>query len=153
MGVGPPPGTPRRPFLVAVPASIAGLVLQWSRFLTGRYHQYRGRLVIFDRYMEDPWLPLPPGTSVLRRIGRRIRSAISCPPADLMLVLDAPGTAMFARKGEHSAGHLEAQRQRYLRLGERIPNVVVIDATAGADPVARRAAELLWRRLVATSPT
>jgi hypothetical protein len=67
-----------------------------------------------------------------------------------MLVLDAPGTAMFARKGEHSPDHLEAQRQRYLRLGDRIPNVVVIDATAGADPVARRAAELLWGRLVAT---
>ena len=150
MGVGPPPGTPRKRFLLAASASAAGLLLQWWRFLTGRYHQYRGRLVIFDRYMEDPWLPLPPGASVARRIGRRVRSAISCPPADLMVVLDAPGAAMFGRKGEHSAGLLEAQRERYLRLGDRVPNVIVVDTTAGAEAVARRVAGLLWERLVAT---
>ena len=68
------------------------------RFLAGLYHQYRGRLVIFDRYMEDPWLPLPAGAPLPRRIGRRVRAAISCPPADLMLVLDAPGTEMYARE-------------------------------------------------------
>ena len=147
MGVGPPPGTPRKPFLLAAPAAAGGLLLQWSRFLAGRYHQYRGRLVIFDRYMEDPWLPLPAGSSMTRRIGRRVRAAISCPPADLMLVLDAPGAAMYARKGEHSAHLLEQQRQRYLRLGERVPNVFIIDGTAGADAVARRAMGLIGERL------
>jgi thymidylate kinase len=150
MGVGPPPGTPRKPFVLAAPASAGGLLLQWSRFLAGRYHQYRGRLVIFDRYMEDPWLPLPAGASLPRRIGRRVRAAISCPPADLMLVLDAPGSEMYARKGEHSATLLEVQRQRYLRLGERVPHAIVIDATAGTDAVARRAAALIWRRLQVT---
>ena len=150
MGVGTPPGTPRKRLLLEVPASAAGLLLQWSRFLAGRYHQYRGRLVIFDRYMEDPWLPLPARSSLMRRIGRRVRAAIACPPADLMIVLDAPGTAMFARKGEHSPDLLEVQRQRYRRLGERIPNVVIIDATAGTESVARQAAGLVWRRLQVT---
>jgi hypothetical protein len=103
-------------------------------------------MVLFDRYMEDPWLPLPADVSVARRLGRRVRAAVSCPPADLMLVLDAPGSEMFARKGEHSAAQLEKLRQRYLRLGERIPNVVVLDATSGADAMARQASELIWRR-------
>lgn len=80
-------------------------------------------------------------------MGRRVRAALSCPPADLMLVLDAPGAAMYARKGEHSANLLEVQRQRYRRLGERVPHVIVIDATEGADAVARRAATLVWRTL------
>jgi hypothetical protein len=103
-------------------------------------------MVIFDRYMEDPWLPLPANTTILRRVGRRVRAAVSCPPADLMLVLDAPGAEMFSRKGEHSASLLEEQRQRYLRLGERIPNVVVLDATTGARAVQRKTAGLIWRR-------
>lgn len=146
MGVGPPPGTNRRVLLMAVPASLVGLGRQWVRFLVGRYNQMRGRMVLFDRYMEDPWLPLPADVSVARRLGRRVRAAVSCPPADLMLVLDAPGSEMFARKGEHSAAQLEKLRQRYLRLGERIPNVVVLDATSGADAMARQASELIWRR-------
>jgi hypothetical protein len=146
MGVGPPPGTHRKPLVVAAPASIVGLARQWLRFLAGRYHQLRGRMVIFDRYMEDPWLPLPSDASTLRRIGRRVRAAVSCPPADLMLVLDASGSQMFARKGEHSARLLEEQRQRYLRLGERVPNVVVLDAMSGASAVARQASVHIWRR-------
>jgi hypothetical protein len=64
-----------------------------------------------------------------------------------MLVLDSPGAAMYARKGEHSAHLLEQQRQRYLRLGERVPNVFIIDGTSGADAVARRAMGLIGERL------
>jgi hypothetical protein len=138
----PEPGGAHIPGLSA----LIGFAIQWGAWLVGFSHMARGRLVVFDRYTEDAFLPPGPGESRWKRIGRRIRARIACPPPDLTIVLDAPGEVMFRRKGEHSPERLERQRRRYLGLRGRLPNVVVVDATASQDDVRREATAELWRR-------
>jgi len=122
----------------------ATLTRQWWRCLVGRYHRARGRMVLFDRYAYDALIPpaKPP-----RRLGRWRRRllAAACPAPDLVVLLDAPGDVLFARKKEHSAAVLERQRQGYLELRRRLPQMVVVDATKDVRSVCRRVTSLIWQ--------
>ena len=126
-------------------SAIVGIALQWRRWLAAAWDRARGRVVIFDRYTEDAWLP-----STRRgrraRIGRRLRSMLACPRPDLLVVLDAPASVMFARKGEHDPTTLDVERRRYLALSGR-PNVLVVDAARPAADVTADILEALWDRM------
>lgn len=116
--------------------------------LTARYHRLRGRLVLLDRIAYDTQLP----GSVDNSVGGRITAAVAHrlgPRPDLLMVLDAPGEVMFARKGEHSVEVLERWRQAYLALAERLPMSVVLDATSPQSVVVNRGTDLVWRRFSA----
>lgn len=126
------------------------LLTQWRRYLTARYHQAAGRLVIFDRYAYDALLPSPRPQGLPRRI-RRWLLAHACPPPDLVVLLDAPAEVLFARKGEHGVEALETQRQSYLALRQRIPQMVVVDATSGIEATRRRVSSLIWQAYVRRS--
>ncbi len=110
-----------------------------------RLHQWRGRLVVFDRYTLDARLPAGKPESARTRL-RRWLLGHACPLPDLVIVLDAPAELLHARKGEHTLAGLEAQRQRYLSLRGRIPHVVVVDAAREPDDVRRRVTALIWDR-------
>jgi thymidylate kinase len=108
-----------------------------------RYQQLRGRLVLLDRCPDEAVLPGNPPAGW----GGRLVSALFvrlAPRPDLLVVLDAPGTVMFARKGEHSAALLERQRQEYLRLAARADHGVVIDATQTPGEIRRSVLGRLW---------
>ncbi len=124
------------------------LFIQWRRYLIARYHQARGRLVIFDRYTFDALLPPRHILSGLGRL-RRWLLAHACPPPDLVLMLDAPGEVLYARKGEHNADILEQQRQQYLALRPYLPQMVVVDASHDAERVRREAMAVIWRTYTA----
>lgn len=136
---------PIRPTRAPVPGVglASRLVTQWRRYLTARYHQARGWLVVCDRYTYDalltPHWPLNP----LRR-ARRWLLAHACPAPDLVLILDAPGEVLYARKGEHSPAVLEQQRQGYLRLQPSLPQSVVVNAARDADQVRHEVTALIW---------
>jgi SAM-dependent methyltransferase len=66
------------------------------------------------------------------------------PDPDVLLVLDAPGEVMFARKGEHSAEILEGRRQAYLQLADSLPQARVLDAVQPQDEVQRLATDIVW---------
>lgn len=121
------------------------LATQWSRYLAGRYHQGRGRWVLFDRYAYDSLLPSAKRLGPLRRLRRRLLG-LACPAPDLVVVLDAPGAVLFSRKKEHSPERLEQQRQGYLDLRGRVPRMVVVDATAESEEVCRKVTSLMWNR-------
>jgi thymidylate kinase len=110
------------------------LLTLWLRYLEGRYHQTRGRLVVFDRYCYDARVP---PAQRLRWSGRLSRwlLAHACLAPDLVLVLDAPGEVAFRRKGEHSVGRLECERRVYLALQRKIPRLQVVDAARAAAAV------------------
>ncbi|CAA9245037.1 MAG: Transcription-repair coupling factor [uncultured Acidimicrobiales bacterium] len=108
-------------------------------------HRRRGRIVIFDRYPYDAFLPVPEATPRRTR-ARRALLAHACPAPDLLVVLDAPTEVLRARKDEHPPEKIEAQRQRYAQLAERLPNGVVVDSTPGAEAVRRHVTALLWAR-------
>jgi len=114
------------------------LTVQWRRYLQARYAQARGHLVVFDRYAYDALLPQPQRRNPLKRL-RRWLLAHACPPPHLVLVLDAPAEVLYARKGEHTVGKLESQRQAYRSLQTRLSNVTILDATREAEHVRRQA--------------
>jgi thymidylate kinase len=120
------------------------LLRQWRRYLRARYRQAKGELVVFDRYAYDALLPAPRRLGTLGR-ARRWLLARACPPPDLALLLDVPGEVLFARKGEHDPERLEAQRQWYLALQARRPEIVRLDATTDAETVRRTAIAFIWR--------
>lgn len=111
-----------------------------------RWGRLRGRVVLGDRFAHDALL----AGSVDRSLGGRIVTALAGRVAaepDLVLLLDAPGEVMFARKGEHTPALLEERRQDYLRLAERFADAVVLDAAAPLAEVVERAAAEVWARL------
>ncbi|MGI8589167.1 MAG: hypothetical protein ACR2M0_16010 [Chloroflexia bacterium] len=120
----------------------------WSRYLTAQYHQAMGRLVIFDRYTYDALLP-PGGPFLWMKRPYFWLLAHACPAPDLVLVLDAPGEVMFARKGEETPAELEAARQRFLSLQERIPQLEVVDVTRPQEAVRVDVVDRIWQCYVA----
>ncbi|PNI08792.1 hypothetical protein CXX84_09410 [Arthrobacter sp. AFG7.2] len=117
--------------------------------LAARYHSLRGRVVLMDRLAFDALLP---GSQARSRLGA-LTDAFALrfqPRPDLVLVLDAPGELMFARKGEHSPQILEGWRNAYLELAEDIPSAYILDAGESASTVRLKATELLWNVLAGT---
>jgi thymidylate kinase len=107
----------------------------WRRYLRGRLHQARGRLVVFDRYVLDAAVPHPLRLTRLQRMSRWLDFYL-CPPPDLVLVLDAPGDVMHRRKGEYHAQMLEDWRRHFRELQRRFPDVVeIVDASQEKDAV------------------
>ncbi|MBX3011403.1 MAG: hypothetical protein KF832_07835 [Caldilineaceae bacterium] len=123
---------------------VGRLATQWQRYLTARYQQARRKLVIFDRYTYDALLPTRKPQSRLQQ-WRRWALAHACPAPDLVILLDAPGEMLYARKGEHSAEFLEEQRQFYRSLQPRLRQMVIVDATQNADRVRQRVIAQIWR--------
>ena len=133
-------GPPRPKRAVNVPGRETGALLlrAWGPYLIGRYHQARGRLVIFDRYTYDALMAAPARGDWRSRAYYWLLGH-GCPAPDLTFVLDASGSVMYARKGEHSPEQLESQRGRFLALSKRLPRAAVLDASGPEDAVRRAA--------------
>ena len=116
---------------------------QWMRMLKAAYHRRRGRLVLFDRYSYDAMLPRR--VRHTRRSGtRRWLLAHACPRPDLVVVLDAPGELLHARKGEHDVAFLEREREAFRALVPRLPRALLVDASRDADLVCREVTAAIW---------
>jgi thymidylate kinase len=124
------------------------LCVHWARYLTARFHQARGRLVVIDRYVYDAVAPHPQRLGLLRRASRWVDGR-SCPPPDMTVVLDVPGAQMYARKGAYTPEMLEEWRQHFLTLGRRVPGLEVVDATRPAAVVQADVTERIWLRYAA----
>jgi thymidylate kinase len=98
------------------------------RYLVAQYHRTLGRMVVFDRYVYDALVAAHRSSGLPKWLYMWVLGH-ACPAPDLVLVLDAPGEVMFARKGEESPEVLETQRQGLLALRGRVPHVQVVDAT------------------------
>ena len=147
MGLYQNPAPRRTRRLRPVPRSAKRVATQWGRWLEGAYHRRRGRLVVFDRYTYDAQVPNR------FRHGRRGRArrwilAHSCPPPDLVVLLDAPSEVMYSRKGEHDLALLERQRKAYRALLRRLPRSVVVDASAEPERVRPEVTAAIWREYI-----
>ena len=137
--------------LIGVPLKglrlVARLAEHGYRVSMARYHALRGRFVIFDRFVYDSWLN-PKPSSLMSRL-RRVILESGWPTPDLVILLDAPGDILFARKKEHSPEWLEDNRQRYLRLTTRVPQMKIVDATRPESEVRHEITQLIWQRYAA----
>ncbi|MDQ4142746.1 MAG: hypothetical protein M3198_03225 [Actinomycetota bacterium] len=109
----------------------AWIVLRWGkawRRLLGAYARaWRGSVVLCDRYPVEVLATRPRRT----RLGAPIERALFgrlVPLPDALVVLDAPGEALFVRKGEHSPEILERWRRGYVEsLGPKGARIVSTD--------------------------
>jgi ADP-heptose:LPS heptosyltransferase/O-antigen/teichoic acid export membrane protein len=121
----------------------ARLPKAWSRYVLATYHVARGRVVVFDRYVYDALVSANQPGSWLKRAYMWVLGH-SCPAPDLVLILDAPGEVMYARKGEDTPEALEAQRQGLLALRSSGPHVQVVDVTREATAVQADVLTRIW---------
>jgi thymidylate kinase len=118
----------------------------WGRYLVAQYHQLRGRLVIFDRYVYEALLPPAPPWLRLKRVYFWLLARVVPHPA-AVVVLDAPGHVTYARKQENPPHQLDSERRLYAALAARVPSFELIDAAAPPSVVHAEISELVWRRL------
>lgn len=119
------------------------------RYGIGLLASVRGRLVLFDRYTYDAAAPPTGRFQGLKRMYFAV--LLHCAPApDLVVLLDAPGELLFARKGEMDPATLDAYRKavfgHVLRLRGRAgrPQVVTIDATQEPSRVSADVTAAIW---------
>jgi thymidylate kinase len=117
----------------------------WARYGKARWHRTLGRLVLFDRYTYDAYLPPEKPFVTLKRAYFWLL-AHSSPPPDLVILLDVPSQEAAARKPDEADPGHERHRLRLLELRQRLARMVVVDATRAPAVVRSEATELLWRR-------
>jgi len=108
------------PLHVPIVSFAIGTVIQWARWIRGWLLARGGSNVIFDRYTEEALLVDRPDAPARRRVARIVRRVVACPRPDLLVVLDAPATMMFERKGELTPADLDVDRARYLEFATRL---------------------------------
>jgi thymidylate kinase len=99
-------------------------ILSWA-------FQAQGYLVLYDRHFVYDFSSsvAPPGPELLSRRLHRWWLERLYPRPDLVIFLDAPGSALYSRKKELTPSELERRRQAFLRVGKQLPNFVLVDAT------------------------
>jgi thymidylate kinase len=117
----------------------------WSVLWPGYARAWRGEIVIFDRHPIEvlavrprrTWL----GGPVERSLARRL-----IPWPDAVVVLDAPGDVLYARKGEHSPEILERWRRGYLDEF-RSRGAAVVSTLGGLERAVGETSAVVWEAL------
>jgi thymidylate kinase len=118
----------------------------WRRYLLAQYHQLRGRLVIFDRYVYEARVPpKPPLAGLKRPYFWLLAHAVPAPGA--VVVLDAPGAVAYARKHENRPAALDEHRLVYRRVASSVPGAELVDASRELTDVCADVTAIVWRRL------
>ncbi len=118
----------------------------WRRYQEGRHMVAQGRLVIFDRYVYDAAAPTSEPLSGFAWRERQIAARL-LPRPDFLYVLDAPGAVMAERGRGGTAGELEDRRWFFRQMRQRLPGMVLIDATRDRETVLADAVAPIWRAI------
>jgi thymidylate kinase len=109
-----------------------------------QYHQSRGRVVIFDRYVYEAMLPAQPPLAALKSAYFRLL-ARSIPQPSAGVVLDVAGHVAYRRKQENPPAELESERRVYAGLTNHLSSLQVVDASADAEDVKAEITAIIWR--------
>jgi thymidylate kinase len=96
----------------------------WRILFPGYLAAWRGQIVLCDRHPIETLAIRPRQTRTGAWLERLLFGRLT-PKPDLVLVLDAPGETLYARKGEHSPDILESLRRRYLDAFAPLGAVVI----------------------------
>jgi thymidylate kinase len=103
---------------------------------------WRGDIVLCDRHPLEALALEPDGGGLRGALGRLV------PWPDAIVVLDAPGDVLFARKGEHSPERLEQWRRAY-RDTFAPRGATIVPATGELSESVAAASAIVWRALEA----
>ena len=120
----------------------------WCRYLRAVYHQLRGRMVVFDRYVYDALLPPTPPLVLPKRAYFFLLTRI-LPRPRATVFLDVDGNVAYERKGESCPDRLDLERRLYGEMIARSFRVDLVDASATADEVRAEITTILWREITA----
>jgi thymidylate kinase len=141
-----------RPLRRAVKGGLRGtrmllwLAEEWFRQIVAEYHRRRGSIVVFDRHFYADYYHFDVADRGRRSASSRVHGWLlehAYPKPDLVICLDAPGSVLFARKGEASPEWLEQRRRQYLQLAAVVPAFVVVDVDRPLDLVTREVATVI----------
>lgn len=122
---------------------------EWYRQLVAFSYTRRGSIVVFDRhFVYDYFHYDKQASSGTPSLTRRIHVFLLrhlFPQPDLVVVLDAPGSVVFDRKGEFSPELLELRRNQYLSLSAVLKHFAVVDATRNVETVLHDVTAVLLR--------
>lgn len=114
---------------------------EWYRQMVAWWYEMRGYVVLFDRHFYADYYAHDvagegPEVSFSRRLHGRVLRRLY-PSPDLVILLDAPASVLFARKQEGTVELLERRRQEYLDLKPKLANCAVVDVDRPQDEVLR----------------
>lgn len=118
----------------------------YAALVTAYAAAWRGHVVLCDRHPSEVLAVRPERTPVGARLERLLLARL-VPAPDRVVVLDAPGELLHARKGEHDAQTLERWRQGYLRAF--VPPGTVIPTSGPLEDSVQSLLDVLWRELSA----
>jgi thymidylate kinase len=119
---------------------------EWYRQAVVWRHQGRGEVVVLDRHFLFDYYDhdvAPAGSLPLARRFHGFLLRHLYPRPELLIVLDAPGEVLFARKGESTPQALDERRRSYLRLRDQVRHSAVVDAGQPVDRVVREVSDLV----------
>lgn len=127
----------------------AWVVLRWARAwrrLLGAYGRaWRGLVVVCDRYPLEVLATKPRRTKLGAPVERFLFGRL-WPRPDALIVLDAPGEVLFARKGEHSPEILDRWRGGYREA--LVPLGAYVVSTEGPiDESVAKVSGIVWEAL------
>ena len=101
-------------------------------------HAWRGDIVLCDRHPLEALALEPDATGLAGRLGRLV------PWPDEIVLLDAPGALLFARKGEHTPERLEQWRRAYQST---FPDASIVPTTDDLAASVALVSAIVWRAL------
>jgi thymidylate kinase len=119
----------------------------WYRQLLSVAYQLRGFLVIYDRHLlfdggllqsSKAGKPRHPADRLYRWVMRRF-----FPKPDVVILLDAPGRVLHARKGEATADYLDRWSAIYAAQAASVKAFVRVDASQPLEDVMREVADVV----------
>jgi thymidylate kinase len=117
----------------------------WVKLLRVYALAWTGRPVVCDRHPVELLATDNGRTASGHRVEQVLFGRLT-PRPDTVVLLDAPGAVMFARKGEHDPVQLENRRQEYRQFF--LPRQAVLISTAGsAETSASELAAVVWAAL------
>lgn len=140
----PAAAAPRAALVREIPFLLRKALPLYRTLATAYAAAWRGHIVLCDRHPVEV-LAIRPDRSRGGAALERLLFARLVPAPDHVVVLDAPGEVLFARKGEHDPILLERWRQAY--RATFVPPGTVIDTSGTVEESVDGLLAVVWRAL------
>lgn len=111
---------------------------EWFRLIISGFYQLLGFVVLYDRHFIFDYASDPNENQTNHRLTTRIHNWVLknlYEKPGLVIFLNAPAEILFKRKGEATLEYLNAKNQLFIKVGRRLPNFKIVDASQPVEKV------------------